>query len=216
MAVAQAPGGTAGSIVDGSPSGSGLLPLTTARICGHSPGAGADNREKATPGSETTDPGRGAADLAIDHRKPTDAAASGRDLDDVGADGQGKRGKKGVEEGDRRSASRLTSAWLLVAGAASGMGTSRILARRCGRARRTAGRPARTPGAEPSPAPEGGVAAPHAARRTPHAAAADPEAEAEAAGFTAAADSRLRPPPHPRPSGGVRDSGGSLRTQQAR
>ena len=83
-----------------------------------------------------TDPGQEAADLAIDHRKPTDAAASGRDLDDVGADGQGKRGKKGVEEGDRRSASRLTSAWLLVAGAASGMGTSRIPARHCGRARR--------------------------------------------------------------------------------
>ena len=71
-----------------------------------------------------------------------------------------------MEEGDRRSASRLTSAWLLVADAASGMGTSRIPARRCGRARRTAGRPARTPGAEPSPTPDGGVAAPHAARPT--------------------------------------------------
>ena len=180
----------------------------------------------------------------IDHRKPTNAAASRRELDDIGADGQGKRGKKGVEEGDRRSASRLTSAWLLVAGAASGMGTSRILARRCGRARRTAGRPARTPGAEPSPAPEGGVAAPHAARptrlrrtRRPKARASgrraqparlrSPAAEAEVAGLTAASrrPKRRRPgsprrwteaPPHPRPSGGVRDSGGSLRTQQAR
>ena len=108
-----------------------------------------------------------------------------------------------MEEGDRRSASRLTSAWLLVTGAASGMGTSRIPAWHCGRARRTAGRPARTPGAEPSPALEGGVAAPHAARptrlrrtRRPKARASgrraqpaqlrSPAAEAEVAGLTAA------------------------------
>jgi len=96
-------------------------------------------------------------------------------------------------------------AWLLVAGSASGMGTSRIPARHCGRTRRTAGRPARTPGAEPSPAPEGGVAAPHAARptrlrrtrrpktralgrRAQPARLRSPAAEAEVAGFTAAAD----------------------------
>ena len=64
------------------------------------PTGSADNREKDSPGPETTDPGQAAADLTTGHRKSTNAAAGRCDLNDLGADGL----KKWVEEGDRRSA----------------------------------------------------------------------------------------------------------------
>ena len=102
---AQAPGGTAaaGTIVDGRPSGSGQPPSPR-----HESAATA---HKAVPRTGRRPPRARrqrirdrVADLVTGHLKLTNAAAGGRDLNDLGANGQGKRGKKGVEEGDRRSA----------------------------------------------------------------------------------------------------------------
>ena len=51
------------------------------------PTGSADNREKDSPGPETTDPGQAVADLTTGHRKSTNAAAGRCDLNDLGADG---------------------------------------------------------------------------------------------------------------------------------
>ena len=72
-------------------------PLTTARIGGHNTQGGAEDREKATPGPETTDPGQGAADLATGHQKLTNAAAGRCDLTTLVPIGRGSGGR-GQEE----------------------------------------------------------------------------------------------------------------------